>query len=116
MRTAFGGLAIAACMLHASFFEGTAHAVGSVWSENANARIVHERDIVLFDPEAQTEHLVVQVRFQTDAKEHAVIVPMPSAPLADRGYGIEDEIVFGRLESLVRHDDPKFIPDAPEMD
>jgi hypothetical protein len=107
-------------MLHVSLFllksEGAAYAVGSAWSEKANARIVHERDVVLFDEAAGIEHLVVQVRFQTDAKEHGLIVPMPSAPLADRGYAIEDEILFGRLESLVRYDDPKFIPDYPEME
>lgn len=107
MRTV---LVIAACMLHTS----AAYAVGSTWSEKANARIVHERQIVFFDPDQHTEHLVVQVRFQTDAKDHAVIVPMPAPTMADRGYGIEDEIVFARLESLVRYDDPKNIPDAPD--
>jgi hypothetical protein len=103
-------------MLHVSLFEGAAYAVGSAWSDKSSARIVHERDAVFFDEAAGIEHLVVQVRFQTNAKEHGLIVPMPSAPLADRGYAIEDEILFGRLESLVRYDDPKFIPDYPEME
>ena len=100
------------CILHAS---GSALAYGSAWADGASARIVHERDILLFDPDAHTEHLIVQVRFQSDAKVHALIVPMP-APLADRGYAIEDEIVFFRLEAIVRYDDPSLIPDAPESE
>lgn len=111
MRAVFPVTTILACILHAS----SARAVGSAWTEGATARIVHERDVVVFDPEAQTEHLIVQVRFQSDAKVHALIVPMPSAPLADRGYAVEDEILFGRLESIVRYEDPALIPDAPEM-
>lgn len=103
-------------LLLASLFENAAHAFGSTWADGTSARIVHERDIILFDPDTKTEHLIVQVRFQTDAKVNALIVPMPTAPLADGGYGVEDEIVFFRLESIVRYDDPKFIPDAPESE
>ena len=103
-------------LLFASLIESAAHAFGSTWADGTSARIVHERDIILFDPDTKTEHLVVQVRFQTDAKVNALIVPMPAAPLADHGYGVEDEIVFFRLESIVRYDDPKFIPDAPESE
>lgn len=109
MRARFALLGIGMCMLPVD-----AHAFGSAWAEGTGARIVHERDIILFDPDAKTEHLVAQVRFQTDAKVNALIVPMPAAPLADRGYGVEDEIVFFRLESVVHYDDPMFIPDAPE--
>jgi hypothetical protein len=112
MRIVLSVMTILACILHAS----SARALGSAWSEAATARIVYERDVVVFDPEAQIEHLIVQVRFQSDAKVHALIVPMPAAPLADRGYAVEDEILFGRLESIVRYDDPGLIPDAPEME
>jgi hypothetical protein len=109
MRKAAWGATIA-CTFHVS----SALAAGSAWSVDGYARIVHERDVVLFDGE--TEQLVVQVRFQSDARAQALLVPLPSKPLAENGFGLHDDLVFARIESLVRYDDPALIPDAGETE
>jgi len=109
---AAGAAALAiACMLHAS----PAGATGATCTEGAFARTVGERMLIAWDPQTKTEHVIVQVRFQSDAAAHAFVMPMPQPPLATGGYSIEDEILFGRLESLMRYE-PHEIPDAPELD
>lgn len=57
----------------------------------------------------------MQVRIQSDAQAQAFVMPMPQQPLSTGGYSIEDEILFGRLESLMRYE-PSEIPDAPELE
>jgi hypothetical protein len=99
------------CMIHAS----SAGATGSTCSDGAFARTVGERVLVAWDPTSKTEHVILQVRLQSDAQVHAIVMPMPNAPVATGGYSIEDEILFGRLESLMRYE-PAEIPDAPELE
>jgi hypothetical protein len=60
-----------------SFAEREAHASGVTYADGAFARIARERAALVWDAARSTEHLVLDVTFDADAKDFGLLVPVP---------------------------------------
>ena len=78
---ALAALAGLAALAAASALFGVpdAHASAVTYADGAFARIASERAVVVWDAARQTEHLLLDVTFDADARDFGLLVPVPAA-------------------------------------